>query len=208
MNGIFEGPGDEPRTASSFRGFVDEHVEFLRREAARRLERLVREGLLPRRRRSVEGVVDETLLLAWERFGGRPATSPVEDWLRDLVAEVLETAVEHARETTPEIPPGVALAASDNGGVHALTDEDDPVIWEDLLPDSRHSEPLHGTTSDEEREAVLAFLVPLPAADRDAFALHVFDGWEPGDIAAFQKRDAAAVLQGIEAARRKLGAAG
>lgn len=129
----------------AFREFAGSHFGFLEEEASRLLAVAEAEGILPPRRRSPGGLADETLLLAWSRSAERPVGSTLAAWLQALLAEVVETAAGHVRETTPEVPPRVInddLLDDDATSLQwrqclllgLLLEPRDPVVWEDELP--------------------------------------------------------------------------
>jgi DNA-directed RNA polymerase specialized sigma24 family protein/ribosome-associated translation inhibitor RaiA len=192
----------------SFREFADEHRDHLRERAARALATLESSRRMPRHRRSVDGVADEALLLAWERRGSLRAGSDARVWLDAVLDEVLAGAVEHAAQTTPAVVPPAAgddeLDPDPTTGQwlqHCLLTEHDPEIWEDRFPARLDGDRVGRVTEDEEKEAILQRLVPLAEEDRAAFRLHAFEGYAEDEIAMLQGRGVEEVRRALEAAR-------
>jgi len=73
--------------------FLYPRKHLLTRLASRELKAVEEDGCLPESFLSVEDVVDESLLLAWDRYCLRPTGLSAELWLLGIVQEVLQETV-------------------------------------------------------------------------------------------------------------------
>jgi RNA polymerase sigma factor (sigma-70 family) len=193
----------------SFLALLAPHLEFLGEQAGREITVLEHEGRLPRNRLAIGDVIDETLLLAWERFDRRQQLVPMDAWLTQLLHEVLDRAVARARQRVEgprpdEEPSGRPGADADQWWRSHLKGDGDPVIWEDLFADDRNVEPFQMLRSDEERREVLALLSGIPTRDRIAFTLHTMDGYDLEEISMIQERSVPEVERAVERVRKRL----
>jgi DNA-directed RNA polymerase specialized sigma24 family protein len=190
---------------NKFASFAQSYAAFLRIHAASEIEKLEREGVLPHERRSVAGIVDETFLRAWSLRARKPAAISVEEWLVDVLVQVLNVAIRHVGETTPvkdaeswEEDETVDFDESSSQWRQChILESHDPDIWEDHFPDRKARSDLQEITIDDERESVLRSLGALPESDREAFVLFAFDGYACQEIAEFQKRDVGIVQAAV-----------
>jgi DNA-directed RNA polymerase specialized sigma24 family protein/ribosome-associated translation inhibitor RaiA len=191
----------------SFHDFALAYHSTLTLWASSRIRRLEREGRLPKGRRTAVGVADEALLLAWERASWRRETSVEPKALLRAVDDVLAGALRRVRETTPPIERAPQEDADVDPGSFQheqcrMLAPSDRVVWEDLLPGRSGTEVLDAATLAEVRETADAALAGLSAADRDAFDLCAFEGYECDEIAMMQHRDVAEVRAAVDNARR------
>ena len=105
------------------------HLGFLRDYARREIRMLEREGSLHRGEVTVDDLLDQVLILAWERFADRPRRLSLDLWLTDLLQEALEQWIKQ------EHRPHVSLEAQ--GGRMSVPDEvpqeDEEEWWAELM---------------------------------------------------------------------------
>lgn len=175
-------------------------------EHARREVRLLElEWALPKGEVTAADLVDEVLTRAWRRFAARPARQPLDLWLIDLLYEV----VEQWRKQPP--PLGMIGRGDGKAGQQEepewwaqLLDEAGPLSPEDLIPGADGNETWERLGAEEQRAWVHQLLAELPVLRRQAFVLHILEGFEPMEIAMLQDRPEADVAADIEAARQVL----
>jgi ribosome-associated translation inhibitor RaiA len=91
---------------------------FLRQHAQWELDVMQADGTVPRGRVTVDDLIDDVLVMAWEHVRRRPSGKPLDLWLLDLLHEVtgrwskesphlsLEDRTEPEPERSPEDEPG------------------------------------------------------------------------------------------------------
>jgi RNA polymerase sigma factor (sigma-70 family) len=173
--------------------------------ARRELRVLELEGVLPKGEWTPADLVDEVLLLAWQRFGNRPQHKPLDLWLIDLLHECLERWRKE--------PPALSLAgqkqddrspAEEEEWWAALLEDAPPVELEDLLPGSEGTEAWERLEAEEQQAQLSSLLAALPKQQRQTLVLHVLEGLDLAEIAMVQDRPEKAVAADLEAARQTL----
>lgn len=189
-------------------------LRFLRDHARRELKVLELEESLHRREVTVDDLLDQVLLLAWQRFADRPRNMPLDLWLTQLLHEALEQWARQEPRPHASMDERPEQALPDAG---RLGDEKHEKEWwdelppfaetvtlEDLIPDRDGSAPWDELEAEEQRDRLLSLLRELPAAQRQAFLLHALDGYDTAEIAMLQDRPESQVKADVEAARRTL----
>jgi ribosomal subunit interface protein len=187
------------------------HLPFLRDYARREIRTLDREGTLHRGEATVDDLLDQVLVLAWERWDDRPPGLSLDLWLTDLMEEALEQWI------TQEPRPHVSLEARaeevlpDDGPQEdekdwwaELLGEEENLTLEDLIPGSDGTEIWERLETEEQQDRILSLLSQLPATQRQAFLLHAVEGYTNDEIAMLQNRPEAKVKAEIDAARKRL----
>ena len=179
---------------------------FLRQHAQWELHVLRSDGTVPRGQVTVDDLMDDVLVLAWEQFRRRPAGEPLDLWVLDLLHEV---AGRWAKE-----PPHVSLE-SRTAPEPERSPEDEPGEWwlgdyervptlEGLIPGARGGEDWDRLEAEERRARVAAALAEMPAERRQAFLLRTLENYSPPDIARVQGRPETQVRSDLAAARKFL----
>lgn len=165
-------------------------LDLLRRQARRELLLYELEGRIDRSGIAVDGVVNEVALRAWERGLERPADSHLDQWLLELLHQVID-------ESTRENRLGL-VEGDDDEGVSSeawwpLPDDD---AIEDLLGD--------GDGEDGGLLEVGKRWRQLPKVSRRAAALHLLDGYEPSELTAVFDLSQSELEAAIEEGRQAL----
>ncbi|HZT80278.1 MAG TPA: sigma factor-like helix-turn-helix DNA-binding protein [Gemmataceae bacterium] len=174
--------------------------------ARRELRLLELEGVLPKGEWAPADLVDEVLLLAWQRFGNRPRHKPLDLWLIDLLHECLERWRQQ--------PPALSLAGQERDQGSPAEEEQEwwasllgdtaPAGLEDLLPGSEGTEAWERLEAEEQRAQLSALLAALPKRQRQALVLHALEGFDPAEVAMVQDRPEKAVRADLDAGRQAL----
>src|SRR5579875_1653688 len=154
-------------------------LRSLHEHARRELHILELEDVLPKGEVTAADLVDEVLTRAWQRFATRPSSRPLDLWLIDLLHEVVE-------QWRQQPPP---LAMADEAKEKAEQAKDKEEWWtellgeteslspEELIPGAEDAEAWERLETEEQRNRLLQVLAELPALQRQAFELHVLEGF-------------------------------
>lgn len=182
----------------------------LARYAGRELRLAEREGAIPRGAVAVQDLLDDVTVQAWERYGERAPDEPVDHWLLKLLHRRIEELRE--QEGPVALSQVVEVAREEDDWIHDNDpywpeedeDEEEALLLEDLFPDPEAPLPEEELAAEEETERILACLAAVPAPQRQAFQLHVIEGFDVDDVAMVQGRSAAEVRRDVEAVRAAL----
>ena len=187
------------------------HLEFLRDYARREIRILEREGTLHRGEVTVNDLLDQVLVLAWERFADRPRRLSLDLWLTDLLQEALEQWIkqEHRPHVSLEakaedVVPDAMPQEDEQDWWAELMGEEETLTLEDLSPGSDGTEIWESLEAQEQQDRLLSLLGKLPATQRQAFLLHAVEGNTTDEIAMLQDRPEGEVKADIDAARKRL----
>ncbi|MFO0984037.1 MAG: integrase [Planctomycetota bacterium] len=185
-------------------------MRSLHDHVARELTIAQLEGAVHLRELSVHDLIDEVIMLAWERFRERPVDAPLDRWLFELLHESLDrSAAQHSQASSlsQELRGNDPLNHPDDAWVV----ENDPcwrqpeqLTLEEALPSLEEPEPWQAACEHEERLWLLRELRTFDRNQRRAFMLHALEGWEPADIALQQQRSEAAVRADIDHVRHAM----
>jgi len=177
--------------------------------AARELRILELEEAIPAGEVTVDDLVDDVLVIAWESYGERPQNTPIDVWLIGILHERLAELQDCYGDIKLSSP--VERASADEG---ADFDPDDlhywlsqalepaePVTLEDVLAGEESGDWLRRLEVNEQHERVLGYLQQLPKHERQAFMLSVMEGFEIREIAMALDRTEIQVAADIENAR-------
>jgi ribosomal subunit interface protein len=177
--------------------------------AARELRILELEESIPTGEVTVDDLVDDVLVTAWESYGERPPNTPIDVWLIGILHERLAELQDCYGDTKLSSP--IERASADEG---ADFDPDDlhywlsqalqpaePVTLEDILAGDESGDWLRRLEVKEQHERILAYLQQLPKHERQAFMLSEIEGFETGEIAMALDRTESQVAADIENAR-------
>ena len=196
---------------NDFFGLLRPHLRFLRDQAQRELRKLELDGTLHRGELTVDDLLDEVLVLAWERFAERPRHLSLDLWLTNLLEEALEQWIkqeprphlsleEKVKTTLPDEVPQV----DEQEWWSWLLGYDEVLALEDLIPDENGTTAWEQLEAEEQRDHLLSLTGELPRAQRQAFLLHELEGYATDEIAMLQDRPENQVKADIESARQTL----
>ena len=155
------------------------HLGFLRDYARREIRMLEQDGTLHRGELTVNDLLDQVVLLAYERFKDRPRKVSLDLWLTDLVDDALEQWIK--QEPRPHVSledraekflPAESPRDDDDPWWAELMDEEERLRLEDLIPDPRETDALdepggggaEGPSAGPDRQAAAGAAAGLPAA--------------------------------------------
>ena len=201
----------EAGSRADFFRLLRPHLGFLRDYARREIRMLEQEGTLHRGELSVDDLLGQVMILAYERFTDRPHKASLDLWLTDLVQDALEQWIkqeprphvsleERAGEFLPDEPP----RDDDEEWWAELMGEEEMLRLEDLIPDSEGTEPWTRLEAEEQSDRLLAAIAKLPPVRRQAFLLHALEGYATDEVAMLQDRPESEVKADIEVARKWL----
>ncbi len=168
-------------------------LDNIREHAEYELKSLERENAIPVGELSVDDLVDEVILLAYDRFKLRPPDSLMETWVMSLLHERLNRFVE--QEPPVSLTPNyetIATVKDEDFGLDIedvnywmsnLFEDDDDVRLEELVPDDAVALTLQDLDADEEKRRLTRLLSKLPKRQRQAIMLHETSGFEESEIA-------------------------
>jgi DNA-directed RNA polymerase specialized sigma24 family protein/ribosome-associated translation inhibitor RaiA len=189
------------------------HFDHLRRFAGREIRNLEIRGVIPRESLTVMDVIDETLLVAWEEYRQKEEGLPTDLWVMQIVSRIMRKKAEESAEFIPldaVVDEGLALDEeydpdmdSDQWWWSQVQEQED-ILWEDLLLDEKNLDALDALTYDEEKRRVLEALNRLPQFQREAISLHTMEGYDLPDVARILQDTTDNVKCAIEEARIQL----
>ena len=189
-------------------------LDNIREHAAQELRSLERESAIPIGEYSVDDLVDEVIVLAYDRFKLRPPDALMETWLMSLLHERLDRFVEQEPPMSLT-PPSIAAATGHeddfgldiedvNYWMSTLFEEDDDVRLEELVPDDAVALTLQELDADEEKRRLTRLLNKLPKRQRQAIMLREASGFEESEIATMLSIPESKVSILLETARSTL----
>jgi RNA polymerase sigma factor (sigma-70 family) len=179
----------------------------LRDHARREISILERKGKLHPGEVEVEDLLDEVLVRAWERFPKRPQVVPLNLWLIRLLHETLESWTKgepRPHKSLEEKAPSKPDKADEKEWWAELLGPPDMTTLGDLIVGDSGEGNWDEMDAEEQRDRVLSLLAELPAAQRQAFLLHVLEDYDTAEIAMIQDRPESEVKADIESARQTL----
>lgn len=168
-------------------------LETVREHAAYELDFLETEGDLPIGELSVDDLVDEVLLLAYDRYKLRPPEFLMEAWLMGLLQERLNEL--SAQEPPLSLAQETEIAQPVDDVSHELDFEDvkywmshvmdsgETVGLEELIPDDTVADALQSIEESDQQHQLKRVLNKLPKRQRQAIMLHEASGFEIPEIA-------------------------
>ena len=171
------------------------HLGFLRDYARREIRMLEQDGTLHRGELTVDDLLDQVMVLAYERFQDRPRQVPLDLWLTDLVQDALERWIKQEprphlslEERADEVPP-YEVPREDEEWWAELLGEEETLRLEDLIPDPEGDGTLaasggggaEGPAAGLDRQAAASPSAGLPPA-RPRGLRHGRDRHAPGPV--------------------------
>ncbi len=159
----------------------------------------------------MDDLLDQVMVLAYERFANRPRKLSLDLWLTDLLQEALEQWIKQVPRPHLSLEDQVEKVLSDE-----VPQEDEEEWWTeligdeetltlgDLVPGSDGTEVWDKLETEEQRNRLLSLLGQLPPLQRQAFLLHALENYATDEIAMLQNRPEGQVKADIEAARNQL----
>lgn len=201
---------DSEKREEFFR-LLRKHLPFLRDYARREIRILDREGTLHRGEATTDDLLDQVLVLAWERWDDRPRGLSLDLWLTSLMQESLEQWIKQEprphvslEASAEEVFPDEGPRDDEKDWWAELLGEEENLTLEDLIPGSDGTEIWERLEAEEQQDRILSLLSQLPATQRQAFLLHAVEGYTNDEIAMLQNRPEAKVKAEIDAARKRL----
>ena len=185
----------EARNRDDFFRMLRPHLGFLRDYARREIRMLEQDGTLHRGELSVDDLLDQVMVLAYERFQDRPRRVPLDLWLADLVETPSSGGSSRSPGHTPRSPsePTTSRHMSAAGGRGPVVGRaarrrgDAPAGRSG--PGPQGTEPWTALEAEEQRDRLLAPDRQAAARDRrQAFILHALEGYATDEIAMLQDR--------------------
>ncbi|NOY91857.1 MAG: hypothetical protein GXP55_11725 [Deltaproteobacteria bacterium] len=164
-------------------------LDLLRRQARRELLLYELEGRIDRSGIAVDGVVDDVVLRAWEKGLERPADSHLDQWLLELLHQVIDERMHENR-----------LGFVDCDESEGISSE---AWWP--LPDDDAIEELLGEGDGGEIDEMGRRWRAMPKVSRRAAALHLLDGYELSELAPVFDVSEGDLEAAIEEGRKALG---
>lgn len=191
--------------------FLGPLMRTLQTYTQRELERLELEGVLSLEDVEVDEVLDEALLLAWERFEKHPRNIPFDLWLISLVHIILDGYAEGVPHESLQAEREVALPEEDEQ-TSAITWVEQATYPEavelgDLLPGEPGVEAWDRLDLEAKQTKLAGLLSYLSRERRQLLVLNAVEGFELEQIAALQGRSADEVNADLQESRRRLAAA-
>jgi RNA polymerase sigma factor (sigma-70 family) len=201
----------QSKKREEFFRLLRKHLTFLRDYARREIRILDREGTLHRGEATVDDLLDQVLVLAWERWDDRPRVLPLDLWLTALMQESLEQWIKQEpwphvslEASAEEVLPDVGPQEDEKDWWAELLGEEENLTLEDLIPGSDGTEIWERLEAQEQQDRILSLLGQLPATQRQAFLLHAVEGYTNDEIAMLQDRPEGEVKADVDAARKRL----
>jgi DNA-directed RNA polymerase specialized sigma24 family protein/ribosome-associated translation inhibitor RaiA len=196
------------RTAAFFE-LIKPLLTAVQSHAARELRILELEEAIPTGEVTVDDLVDDVLVYAWESYSERPQNTPIDVWLIGILHERLAELQDCYGDTKLSSP--VERVSADEGAdfdpedLHYWLSQallpTEPVTLEDVLAGEESGDWLRRLEVKEQHERVLGYLQRLPKHERQAFMLSVMEGFEIREIAMALDRTEEQVVADIENAR-------
>jgi len=184
---------------------------YLRDYVRRELRHLQLKGVLHRGEVTVDDILDEVLVRAWDRFSDRPRELDLDLWLTKLVHDALnEWSKQEPRphrsleESADEAMLGAVPRPDEVEWWADLLDEEERYSLGDLIPDTEGTDRWDELEAEDQRDRLLSLLGDLPPAQRRAFLFYALEDYGTNEIAKLQDRTEDQVKADIEAARKML----
>lgn len=202
----------ETRRPAAFFELLKPLMSGVRNHAARELRILELEEVLPQGEVTVDDLVDDVLVTAWEYYGDHPPNTPTDVWLIGILHERLAELQRCYGDTKLSSP--IERASAAEGADFDLDDlyywlsqaiePEEPMTLEDILTGEESGDWLRELEAKEQHQRILSYLQQLPKHERQAFMLFEVEGFELAEIAMVLDRSEPDVATDIEHARTTL----
>jgi RNA polymerase sigma factor (sigma-70 family) len=188
------GPGSEAEQTrrESFIKLVSPHLDRLKEFVRHALDYAVANSDLPRDELTVDDVVDETVVQAYNHIQENAVPDKVEARLAQLAADQIEAAIKrvaaeskelvHIEENVPETPREEEVSTLGDEILDFFQPDED-LRLEDIVPDLEVPTPEEETSVKELRECVRRALNALPETWRRVLLLHYVEGVKDEQLA-------------------------
>lgn len=195
------------RRSDAFFLFIVPLFRTLRRYAQREVRTRRALGELHREQLTVSDVLDEAMLLAWDRFPKRPKDGPLDLWLIQLIDQTIETgsraiADESLEARRPEPSTEPWGSQQDQWVADGITP--DTIELARLLPGAPGIEMWDELDVEIKQSQLDEIFERLTRPQRQVLMLHAVEGFDTATIADFEDRAQADVEQDLVAARSAL----
>ena len=159
----------------------------------------------------MDDLLDQVMILAYERFKDRPRKVSLDLWLTDLVQDALEQWIKQEprphvslQERAEKFLPAEAPQEDEEEWWSELMGEEETLTAGRLDPGPGGDGTLEESGGGGASDRLLASIAKLPPKRRQAFLLHALEGYATDEIAMLQDRPESEVKADIEAARKWL----
>ena len=195
-------------SSDDIRSYVNVNLARLERFVEREIYIREAQELIPRDRVSKEEVIDETIAAALGDGPQKPERLALEPWLYGMALRALEdlSRGDESNDSAVHLEDSARrpnVKASDEPELQ-FHQPDESITGETVIPDSRVPTPEQIMASDEILRLVASALRDLGSGPREAFILHVIEGFSIDEIRAITGVPADGVLAAISAARDHL----
>lgn len=187
----------------SFFSILRPLLEYIERKARSELKIFELESILSPGQVDPGELVDEVVLLAWERFSERPKDLPMEFWLIRLLQEVLDKVEwEHQFVSLDQTVPLVEIdSTSTPDWYEEVLGYQEELTLAELIPDSVETEGWEQLDEMGRNLHVYSVLQKLPSYQRQAYILHTIDEYSAEEISRIQDRPVTEVETDISKSR-------
>jgi DNA-directed RNA polymerase specialized sigma24 family protein len=195
-------------SVEDIRSYVNANLGRLERYAEREIYFREAADQIARNAISPQEVVDETIARALGDDGEKPERLALEPWLFRIALAVIRDLVSSTSEDRAAIHLEQRLApkherASDEPQLQ-FHQPDESFTEETIIPDPQAANPEDVVYSDEMMTLLQYAVAGASRTDREAFLLHVMEGFMVDEVAAITDRQAHEVLSSINAVRERL----
>jgi len=191
----------------SFFTLLRPRISFLENQARKELKVLELEGIISEHHLAPEELVDEVVVIAWEKFKQRPVDLSLEHWLIRLLYERLQ-AIEWEASLFVSLDDSFHLKEIDRKSepdwMEEAMDYDEKLTLAELIPDDKPTEEWGFLTDTDQAVHIYSVLQNLPSYARQAYLLHSIEEYNIYDIAEIQGRSEKDVEDDIEVGKESM----
>jgi DNA-directed RNA polymerase specialized sigma24 family protein/ribosome-associated translation inhibitor RaiA len=198
---------EKGRRKESFFSLLRPRVIFLEEQAQRELKILELEDAIRPDYISAQELVDEVVVLAYERFSSRPADKNLEHWLNNILYELL-------RKVQLEANRYVSLdeaflkqeldQSSETDWIARLFDNKEKMTLAELIPDQEATNQWEKLEEESRQSHINEVLQSLSGYCRQAYLMHLIEGFTVDEISEIQDRSVDEVTMDINRAKEAM----
>jgi RNA polymerase sigma factor (sigma-70 family) len=179
-------------------------LEKLKHQVRRELRLLELEEQIGRNDWTAEGIVDEVLVRAWDRFSTQPDHATLDVWIMTILHEILDEVVSRGYQVSLDTPISWPADPSEEDSYSSFFLDHELATLADVLPDGEDTTIWDDLDREEQCRRLEQTLSKLDPRSRQAFVHHMMEGFDPAEVAAMQDREESEVAADIEAGRAAL----
>lgn len=168
-------------------------------------------GEIPAGETSLQEVMDDVLLKAWDRFARRPPQQPLDVWLVGLIEEVLAARTQPIAEQSLEERQPAEMTNRHDGyreseefeAIEQAT-ESETVALASLIAERPDAEPWDRLDIEAKQVRLTSLLRRLPRERRHVLMLQAVEGFSQSEIADLQNRSSREVAADLTAAKQEV----